>query len=615
MTQPPSQQPPQGGSGTPQEPPSGTPRQPATPPPPPPSAPPAQPPAPGAPAYGYPAAPGPYGQQPPAAGTPGYGYPQAPGPYGQQAPGPYGQQPPGPYGQPQPGPYGQPQPGPYGQPGYPGHPAPPVAPSPSSGRGFLRGRTGVIVAAAVAVVVVAAVGVGFAVSGDDPGGKPVAQGSSDGKDDTGPTAAPSGDGTDEGRDTDDDLNAGRKDGEAKILWAKDNGLKLPRNGATVQGPWAVGDTLVTAAYRNVFGYSLDTGEEKWTLKFDTDICAAPTNATDDGKIVIGLKDGTDDGADCVLVQQIDLTTGKAGWKKTIKKNGAWDLLSEVGLAISGDTVTVGRSGGTDAFRVSDGKELFGSLAGKCRPTAFAGGSKLIAAVNCTVDDPENPQQQIQQIDPVTGKPRWTYELKRGWEVDRVYSVDPLVVSLVEEQKKSWGILALKDDGSNRSQLQGAAGDKFAPKCGSSLHIFAKSLDDCTGVVVNADTVYMATEAAGTTDRTNKVVAFDLDTGKPKWSSASPAGRVMEPVRMDGANLVVHFEASWDKGGAIASIAPIGGAPKVLLQHPESTTNIEQMIYNGKFLWLDGRSIIVAGRLSDSSSKGDDRETAVIAFGE
>ncbi|MFD6528979.1 PQQ-binding-like beta-propeller repeat protein [Streptomyces sp. NPDC060184] len=640
MTQPPSQQPPQGGSETPPEPPQGSPRPPAGSPPPPPASP-AQPPAPGAPSYGYPQAPGPYGQQPPGPGTPGYGYPQAPGPYGaqqpgpygqqspgpygRQAPGPYGQQVPGPYGAPQsgpygqqaPGPYGAPQPGPYGAQGYPGHPAPPgpppVAPPPSSGRG-LRGRTGAIVAAAVAVVVVAAVGVGVAVGGDEGGGKPVAGKSSDDKGGAGPSASGSADGNDEGRATDDDLNAGRQKGEAKVLWKQDNDLKLPRNGARVYGPWVVGDILAKAAYRSVSGYSLATGEEKWTVTFSTDVCAAPVNATTNGKIVLGLMDGTGDQANCAQLQQIDLATGKAAWKTTIKQNGVWDLLSDIGLAISGDTVTVGRSGGTDAFRVSDGKELFGEPSGNCRPVAYAGGPKLIAALDCSTGDLDNPQQQIQQLDPDTGKARWTYQPERGWEVDRVYSVDPLVVALTNEKKKSWGIIALKDNGTLRSQLTGDAADKFAPDCGSSLEIFGKSLDNCTGVVADAKTFYMATEAPTSADGTNAVVAFDLDSGKTKWKSAAPAGRVMEPMRMDGADLIVRLEVTYDHGGAIASLAPTGGAPKILLQHPASTAPIEENIFDGTFLWLDGRSIIVTDRLTEANNRGDDRETAMIAFG-
>ncbi|WEH40205.1 PQQ-binding-like beta-propeller repeat protein [Streptomyces sp. AM 2-1-1] len=633
MVQPPSQQPPQEGSGTPQQPgaqPSGTP--------PLPPAPPAQPPVPGAPAYGYPQAPGPYGQQPPGPYGPPqpgpYGQqPPAPGPYGQQppapgAPGPYGQQPvqPGPYGQ-QPqasGPYGQ-QPGPYayGQQGHPGAPAYAPVPAPaSSGRGFLRGRTGVVTAAAVAVVLVVGAGVGFAVlGGDDDPEKPVAHGSGSptGTDAPGPTGSTSedkGDGDGDGGGARDDLNAGRKPGEAKVLWLTPNDVKLPRNGARVYGPWVVGDTLVKAMYRSISGYSAATGEEKWTRTFPTDVCAAPSNATEDGKIVIGVMDGTGDRAKCTTVQQVDLTTGKAGWKKTIKPNGLWDLLSDIGLAISGDTVTVGRSGGTDAFKVSDGTALFGSPTGKCTPEAFAGGTKLIAALNCTTDDPENPQQQIQQLDPVTGKARWTYQPKRGWEIEKVYSVDPLVMALTNEKEKSWGVITLRENGALRSQLVSDAGDAFSPSCGGALlQIFSKTLDGCDDVAVSADTLYMATEAAGTTDRSNKVVAFDLDSGKPRWKAAAPAGRVMTPMRMEGANVILHMEPTYEAGGAVASLPPTGGTPKILLQHPASTSAVEQGFFDADFLYVGGRSVIVADRLTEANNRGDERENTMMAFGE
>ncbi|MGC5410464.1 PQQ-binding-like beta-propeller repeat protein, partial [Streptomyces sp. DT225] len=100
-----------------------------------------------------------------------------------------------------------------------------------------------------------------------------------------------------------------------------------------------------------------------------------------------------DKADCSALQQIDLDTGKAGWKKEVKKSGLFDMMSDLSMAISGDTVTAGRTGTSNAYRVSDGKEVFGKRGGNCEPFAFAGGPKLIAAVNCRTDDIENPQQE------------------------------------------------------------------------------------------------------------------------------------------------------------------------------------------------------------------------------
>ncbi|MFE7711441.1 PQQ-binding-like beta-propeller repeat protein [Streptomyces sp. NPDC057486] len=597
MTQPPSQQPPQGSP----QPPGQPPQMPAAPPT-------AQP------GYGYPQAPG---QEPGQA--PGYGYPQQPGPYSQ--PGPYAQQP-GPYGQ-QPGPYGQ-QPGPYGQPPqpgygypqqqYPGAPVPGGPVGPGGGSAF-KGKPAVIIGAAVAALLVIGGGVFLATSGGDDDKKPVAHGSAD---DQKATASPSvneGDGNGDGRAGDDDLNAGRKAGEAKVLWLQKNDVDLPRNGSDVYGPWVVGDTVVKGMYRAISGYSAADGKQKWTLKLPADLCSAPAQTTTDGKIVIGVKNGTTDKADCADLQMIDLNTGKAGWKKSIKQNGIWDMMSDISLAISGDTVAVGRTGNSNAYRVSDGKDLFGKQSGNCQPYAFAGGTKLIAASSCRTADVDKPQNQIQELDPVTGKPKWTYRPAVGWEVDRVYSASPLVVSLTQSEKKKWSILAIKENGTLRSQLVGDKGDKFAPDCGSAFAIFGKSLQGCVGVAADANTFYMATTADSSgTARTNKVVAFDLNTGKPKWKAAAPAERTMTPLGMESGNVLLYLEASYNKGGGIATLAPTGGSPRVLLQHPASTSQIESSFYNPKIVYAGGRSFIASGRVSATNDKEELETKTMMAFG-
>ncbi|MFF8691730.1 PQQ-binding-like beta-propeller repeat protein [Streptomyces sp. NPDC015144] len=614
MTQPPSQQPPQGGFGAPQDPPPGTPQ--------PPQAPPQPPTQPG---YGYPQQapqqpqppqpptqpqPGPYGQQQPGP------YAQQPGPYGQQPaaptqqqPGPYAQQP-GPYGQ-QPGPYGQQQPG-YGYPQqqYPGAPAPGGPGGP--GGGSAKRKPAIIIGAAVAALAVIGTGVYVATSGgsDD---KPVAKESEGAK----PSVSASvdqgdgnGDGT--GRGGDGDLNAGRKAGEAKVLWLQTNDVDLPRNGSDVRGPWVVGDTIVKGMYRQVTGYSVADGKKKWSVDLPADLCAAPNQTTADGKIVIGVKNGTTSRADCADLQMIDLKTGKAGWKKSVKKNGTWDFLSDISLAVSGDTVTVARTGNSNAYRVSDGKELFGKPAGNCQPFAFAGGSKLIAAASCRTDDVDNPQHQIQEIDPATGKARWTYQPKRGWEIDKVYSVDPLVVSLKKE--KEWSILALKHDGTLRSGLSSDKGDSFAPDCGSAFAVFGKSLDGCTGVAADANTFYIATDAGGGLEQTNKVVAFNLNTGKPKWKATAPAKTTVKPLRMDGANVLLYMEPGYQRGGGIATLAPTGGAVKTVLTHPSSTSQLEKSFYRPQIVYADGRSFLASGRVSARNDKEELETKTMMAFG-
>ena len=179
-----------------------------------------------------------------------------------------------------------------------------------------------VIAAAAAAAVVIAGGVYLATSGGDGDKQPVAHASTDGKAPTGSPTVDEGDGDGDGREADDDLNAGRKPGEAKVLWLQKNDVDLPRNGADVYGPWVAGDTVVRGMYRAVSGYSAADGKQKWTLKLPADLCAAPAQTTTDGKIVIGVKNGTTDKADCSDLQMIDLNTGTAGWKKSITKNGS-----------------------------------------------------------------------------------------------------------------------------------------------------------------------------------------------------------------------------------------------------------------------------------------------------
>ncbi|WP_327297150.1 outer membrane protein assembly factor BamB family protein [Streptomyces sp. NBC_01197] len=607
MTQPPDQQPPRGGFGAPQDPPPGgfgAPPPPAQPPqmPPPPQAPPGQP---SAPPQGPP--PG-----PPSGPQPGYGYPQqAPqqpqsGPYGypQQQPGPYGQQPqqPGPYGQQPPGPYGQQQ-GPYGYPQqYPGGPVPPQG----GGKNPFKGKPGVIIGAAVAGLLVVGAGVFFAVGSGGGGKKPVASDSKniDGKPSTSPSVD-QGDGSGNGRSGDDDLNAGRKAGEDKVLWLQTNKVALPQDGAQNYGMWFSGDVVVRAMYKKVTAYGVNDGKEKWSVPTPHAICAAPHQTTPDDKIVIAYKSDDTDRADCNQMQVIDLKTGKGGWKKPIPKEGAFDIMSSLELTIAGDTVTASRMGPSSAFSVSDGHKIFGSMQGACQPDAFAGGAKLIAIESCTKNSQPDATEQVQELDPSTGKSKWTFPLPAGWQVKKVYSLDPLVIYSTNEKKKSWNISVLKSDGTRRSQL--TTKDSFQPECG--LSIIDRDLQGCVGTAADANTLYLPTEVKS---GANDVVAFDLNTGKEKWRVPAGSDRTMLPLRMDGSNLIAYKEPSYDGGGAVVSIPSTGGKASVVLQNPESTSSIENSFFSKLVAYQDGRFFLMSGQVR--GKRGDTTEKTMLVFG-
>ncbi|MFJ9023675.1 PQQ-binding-like beta-propeller repeat protein [Streptomyces sp. NPDC102259] len=584
-------QPPQGGFGAPQLPPQ------------PPQGPPAQPPQPG---YGYPQQPpqqpGPYGQ-PPQAGP--YGQPQQPGPYGQPGqPGPYAQ--PGPYGQPS-GPYGQ-QPG-YGYPQPPQFPGAPGAPgTPPGGRNPFKGRPALVVGAAVAALLVIG-GTVFAVTnGDDDGGKkPIAGPSDDGKATTSGAPANPGDGSGDGGEDTQDFNADRKAGEAKVLWYKE-APDAPASGADAPGMWITSKTAVKAAYKEVVAYDVGDGKPTWdTIALPQKICAVTPQKTADDKVVVAYMSGTSDRAKCNQLQQIDLGTGAKGWKGVVADGALFDSAISIELSLSGNTLMVGRSQSGTAYDVRTGKKLYDKqkYGDSCFPTAFAGGARLIAVASCDATE-ANEHDEIQELDPATGKVKWTQKFDKGWSVAKTYSVDPLVVYSTNEDKNTWNIATFKPDGSYRSQV--GFDEDFAPDCDSGF--LQRNLTGCTGTASDANTLYLPTESSS---GPNEIVAIDLSTGKEKWRVKSPTDEAMLPVKAEGGNLVAYVEPSYDGAGRVVGIPTAGSAhtPTTLMQLPESTAEIEDSFYSRDLAWVDGRLYLSSTRLTGND---DSKEKLMLAYG-
>lgn len=377
------------------------------------------------------------------------------------------------------------------------------------------------------------------------------------------------------------------------------------------GPWFAGDIVVTAMYHTVTGYSISDGTLKWSLRLPTNACAAPTQPTADGKIVLGIEHSTASDAFCDNLQMVDLTTGKAGWRKAYVRDGAWDGLSDLAMAINADTVTVGRTSRTDAFRVSDGKVLFGKLPGNCQPFGFASGPVAIAAASCQTAADDHKEHLVQRIDPATGKVQWTYKVKKGWQVAQIYSADPLVISL--KQEKKWGILVLNANGTYRTQLSGGPGN-YAPKCDKDQRVQGSNLDSCVGVAAGANTFYMATGAVDLkAGEGNKVAAFDLSTGKFKWTVTSPVDQPLTPLRTEGGKLLMYLAPAKNKGGGIASLPSTGGDWKMLLRHPAAAATVERAFFEPRVSYVGGRSFLTHSRISGM----DDEEIetrSLAAFG-
>ncbi|WP_097915069.1 outer membrane protein assembly factor BamB family protein [Streptomyces sp. b84] len=549
--------------------------------------------------------------QPPQQGGPGepegFGAPfePQPGVYGAPVP-PRNQPRPDPYGQPSQPPYGYPQPPtvPYGHPG-----SPPSSPPDGPGGGRSRGRVAALVAAVLAGVLVIGTGVWFAVGDDADDGKPVAKESGASKK-PGPEVTPA-----EGAD---ELNKGRKGGEAKVRWVEKNGVDLPQGGARVYGPWVTGDIVAKAMYRTASGHSAEDGTRKWSLRLPADVCAAPTLPSPDGKVVIGLRSDTSDGAPCDRLQMIDLTTGKAGWTATVERTGMQDGLSHIVMAINGDVVTVGRTTLTDAYRISDGKHLWGTLPGTCQPYGLTSGDIALAAFDCRKrpSDDDVGDEEVRRIDPATGRTVWTYKVKKGWKVDRFYSVDPPVVSLRQgELNEKWAIALLNPDGTYRGQPVPGK-ESFEVQCGEP----GENLDDCIGAAADSDTLYLATKPAAGADGelTNSVVAFDLSTGKAQWKVPAPPAQTLHPMRVENGQVLLYLTPPPVKagnGGGIMALGPQGGALRPVLRHPASAATAVTGLFEPTVRFVGGRSLIASGYITAETDEEETDLRTMIAFGD
>ncbi|MBT2404466.1 MULTISPECIES: PQQ-binding-like beta-propeller repeat protein [unclassified Streptomyces] len=540
-----------------------------------------------------------YGHLPGPPQQPGYGYPQAAdNPYAQQAPQP---QQPQQAPQPQPG-YAYPPP-PQGMPGMPG--MPPGPPQGAPGAPPKKNRTTVLIAASVAGVLLLGTGGYFAfLKGDGDDLKPpVAQSSA--PVDAKPSASASadtGDGSGNGSGEEGDLNAGRKQGEDKVLWFKSSKIDGPGSGVGSKGQWVVGDTVAKSVWKSLVGYSVTDGKEKWKLDFPTEVCAVSGQTTADGKTIILIRESDSDIATCNQMKMIDLKTGKEGWTKEVAKEGAFDIISDASLTITGDVVAVNRLIKSSVYKISTGDRLFsGNGPEGCQPSAYAAGNnKLIAIATCRDED---RTVEVQDADPATGKKTWSYRLPKGFEVNSVYSVDPIVLDVGNEKSKERSILVLGPDGKRRTGVSGEG--SFAVNCGQR----DRTLQGCGTSVVDSNTLYLATSPeAGTA---NEIVAFDLGTGKVKWRTPAGDKRTLEVLKAADGKVIAYRKAEYEQGGEIISIPAAGGQPTALLRHPSGpAAPIESSFFSPNIDYVDGRFFISASRLS---AKGKD-EKLLMVFG-
>ncbi|MFE3762957.1 PQQ-binding-like beta-propeller repeat protein [Streptomyces sp. NPDC059104] len=539
-TPPPPNQPPSGGFGAPPPVPPTVPQPPVQPPTAP--QPPAQPPAgaPPQPGYGYP-----HPQQPP---QPGYGYPQQPQPgYG------YPQQPP------QPG-YGYPQPGAV-QP--PAQPAPPAG-----GGGAQRNQLMIIGAALLAVVLIIGGGFWYLSGDDDKGGggtHPTADGTGGANDGNKPPAA-------EGGGTE------KRPANPKSKTLVNVVSPAPADVVSVDGSWLTDSTYAKSDIAKVVGYNLVDGGKKWELPLPANVCGATKHISDNKTAILFQEAQASDSnkyPQCTQVGVIDLNTGKLVWSATAKSTTGGDKpVAFTEVTLSGQTVAAGGLSGGAAWNLADGKSLWSPKTDGegCYDLGYAGGEALAVLRKCG----RIPNQTLlaQSLDPVTGAPKSSYKLSPGIEWAGIISTKPLIVAanVGNTAKNATNVsdLFVVDDAGQLKSHIALSGGNYAPKCP------ATEVEQCSNMVVGNGKVYLPSyehQGSASVGRTNEILSFDLETGKPTADRADAGERyTMYPLRMDGPNIIAYKVPPYDGGGQVVSIDGKTMKETLLMQNPAEKTS-------------------------------------------
>ncbi|MEV6751061.1 PQQ-binding-like beta-propeller repeat protein [Streptomyces sp. NPDC051214] len=408
-----------------------------------------------------------------------------------------------------------------------------------------------------------------------------------------------------------DVNAGRKAGEAKA-WVAMNDIKLPGKGAQLLDLWHVPGIVAQAEYNEVSGYRTKDGSKAWSVPLPGTVCDTPVNPTPDGKVVVAYtKKKSEQNASCDQLRMIDLKTGEKGWHKELVDRGFWDDTSATHVSITGSTVLVDQSATMRAYRIGDGKRMYTTereREGGCSLDGVAGGSRLLQVESCRPGSP-GTHGRLKKLDPRSGDVKWSYRTKKGWSIQKVYSVDPVVLAVRNrEEMDKWAVVGVDDKGDQRSWISLDKGPQKFEMCAGAGDS-GEGVQNCPGAAAEADTFYLASEPKDGVLGPNKIVAYDLRTGKPKWSGAVDGGRQILPVVAGGdrPGLIAYARAQDGKNGQTVRFGPGGGKPDVLLRHTSSAQSTEAAMFAGNVLYADKRFFVTPTRLDGKSHGGNGEE--------
>ncbi|MDN3025254.1 PQQ-binding-like beta-propeller repeat protein [Streptomyces sp. S.PB5] len=326
------------------------------------------------------------------------------------------------------------------------------------------------------------------------------------------------------------------------------------------GTWATDKVMVKGVADRLEGYdiALDADEKAWTRKLDGHICATSRHVTADGRTAVVVQPPQPAGSEkegvCDRVVFFDLDTGKKLWQKKMPGAGS-AFVTTTNLTLTKGVVAVAWGQGSVAYDMKSGKQLWNSTLGsKCEDKALAGGRALLSLLSC--GSLPDVTFQVQELDPRTGKARWTYRVASGVQTVYLPSSDPPVLAVAAGDSEVTDLISLDGEGRHRTTI---ALNGYEAKCGEryfGLSFFGE-YEACDGVVVGRTRAFVTSDeniAAG--EPSDWIVAFDLATGRTTGKFDGRELQKVHPLRMSGDDLLIYRRGA----GAVAPAAVVRWNP-------------------------------------------------------
>jgi hypothetical protein len=368
--------------------------------------------------------------------------------------------------------------------------------------------------------------------------------------------------------------------------------------------------VIIVGEQKVVAYDQTTGKRKWSMAAPpaegyegsgSIWCGTSTHIVDG---MLALTFGTD--SDCALVAAIDVSSGHLAWTEQVIPPGSASFAVPPAMLVEivGDSVIVGFDNQLGGYELSNGRYLGWHIIQDRDDKRFREKDTCPISDLVVVDDTHayfttgcllSNVFQYGILDTkaktVNGKEVGPKDMPFKVQALDIVSANPLVLLFRSDHFKTaeyrffdtnFTLVGRVRTGSSRAADGLDISDiNFSLPPGTFHNRWRAMANDKTFVAI--------TNALP--DKANKLVGYDVSTGKQSWSMSIADARIYGPIAFDGDDVLVAAGAQAGKGTLdIVRVSTADGAIKATTHAPatELTNNANYCIAT-QFAWADGRA--------------------------